>query len=488
MKRFAVSLGKYKGASGPGLQGAAVLILVGLMVLMACSEQTPTEADEQAPIVEVKFPRANTSVSGLVLIRVDATDNESVTRVEFYIDDILRQTGEVAPWEYSWETLFLVNGSKHTIMAKGYDPAGNAGTSEEINVVVNNEINNPPTVNIIAPEDSASNALGEEVAFFGEGHDALGTTLRDDQLTWFSDHDGFLGIGPSLFRDDLSADWHRITLVGTDDRELIGQDTIVVHISTEATLLQITHDAGVEEDPCWSPNGQTIAYASDRAGNFDIWLVSASGGTPIQLTSDPSFDWQPDWHGSEILFTSYRSGNADIWKISDSGGDLVQVTDHPGWDVNASWAPNGGHIVVSSQMGGGPQLLWVLSMNGDDPEQLTTQGSYEPDWFIGDIAYRSWNQNLYVTSLAGITPVQITWDPAWDASPSWSPDGDAIVFSSDRTGNEDIWIWSFSEGQLRQLTFHSGRDYHPSWSPDGDWIAFVSDRNGTSDIWIIAVQ
>jgi TolB protein len=488
MMKPAVLFRENKIAAWTRLQRAAALMLIGLLALMACAEEPPTEVDDQAPTVEVKFPHPNTSVSGLVLIRVEATDNVTVTRVEFYIDDILRQTAVVSPWEYTWETLFLVNGSKHTIMAKAFDSAGNVGTSEEINVVVNNEINDPPTANIIAPEDSTSYALGEEIAFFGEGHDALGTTLQDDQLTWFSDRDGFLGLGASLSRDDLSADWHRITLVATDDRELIGKDSISVHISTEATLLQITHDEGTEEYPCWSPNSQNIAYASDREGNFDIWLITSSGGTPTQLTSDPSFDWEPDWHGSEILFTSYRSGNADIWKISDSGADITQVTDHPGWDVSASWSPDGEHIVVSSQMGGAAQMLWVLSMNGDDPEQLTDQPAYEPDWFIGDVAYRSWDQNLYVTSLAGMTPVQITWDLAWDASPSWSPDGDAIVFSSGRTGNEDIWIWSFLEGRLTQLTFHSGRDYQPSWSPDGDWIAFVSDRNGTPDIWIIAVQ
>jgi TolB protein len=127
-------------------------------------------------------------------------------------------------------------------------------------------------------------------------------------------------------------------------------------------------------------------------------------------------------------------------------------------------------------------------MSGDEPEELTTEPGYEPDWFFGDIAFRAQDGNIYVTSLAGMSPVQITWDPALDMSPSWAPDGNAIVFTSDRSGNEDIWIWSFEDSRFTQLTFYSGKDYDPAWSPDGQWIAFSSDRSGSSDIWIIRAQ
>jgi TolB protein len=214
-------------------------------------------------------------------------------------------------------------------------------------------------------------------------------------------------------------------------------------------------------------------------------MVSAAGGTPAQLTVDPSYDLNPDWYGSEIIFTSYRSGNSDIWKISESGGDAVQVTSHSGWDTGPCWSPDGDSIVVSSQMGGGAQYLWVLPIAGGDPRQLTERPSYEPDWYFGDIAFRAGDMNIYITSLVGMTPVQITWDPAKDMYPSWSPGGDALAFVSDRSGNLDIWVWSFGEGRLQQLTFNSGRDDHPAWSPDGQWIAFSSDRDGNPDIWLI---
>jgi len=469
------------------LLGSLVAALAAGLLLLACEENTPTEADEEAPTVQVTYPPGNTSVSGIILITAQATDNESVERVEFYINEQLKITTQEEPYQYSWETLILENGSKHTIVAKAFDPSGNMGTSEEVSVVVNNEINDPPTATILSPDDSTSFALGEAVQFSGEGRDALGTTLRNDQLSWFSDRDGYLGTGANLLLDNLSAEWHTITLIATDDRDLSSSDSVAIYVSTEAELIQLTFDAADAEYACWSPDGTRLAYASYQSGNQDLWTVSVAGGAPVQLTTDPGYDFDPDWHGSEIIFTSFRSGNADIWKISESGGEAEQITDHEGWDTGPAWSPDGQQIVYASQQAGGPQVLWVQPAGGGPGEQLTTRPGYEPDWYAGDVAFRSGDMNIYVTSLVGMAPVQITWDQAQDLTPCWSPDGNALVFTSDRSGNEDIWIWSFSDSRLTQLTFHSGRDYHPAWSPDGQWIAFSSDRNGTVDLWMMQV-
>jgi TolB protein len=461
------------------------LLAAGLL-LVACEEQTPTEPDEQSPNVRITYPRSNTSVGGIVTIKVDASDNDAVERVEFYINEVLKATIQEQPYEYGWETLILENESRHTIVAKAYDLSGNVGISQEVTVVVNNEINNPPTATIFTPEDSTSFALRENIAFSGEGRDAQGTVLLDYQLAWFSDRDGYMGTGTSLVRSDLEAGWHTITLVATDDRELSGYDSVAIYISTEAELIQLTFDPGDEEYACWSPDGTRLVYAYKEAQVQDLWIVSAAGGSPEQLTTHSGYDFEPDWYGTDIVYTSYRSGNADIWKISEFGGDPVQITDQAGWDIGPAWSPEGDRIVFSSQRAGGPQVLWVLPIDGGEAQQLTTRPGYEPDWYSGDVAFRSGDMNIYITSLVGMTPVQITWDPAQDMSPSWSPDGNALVFTSDRSGNDDIWVWSFSDSRLTQLTFHSGRDYHPAWSPDGQWIAFSSDREGGSvDIWMV---
>jgi hypothetical protein len=472
------------------VQRAAFFLLVGVLLLMGCSKEEPTSADIQPPTVTILSPQSNISVSGVVNIEVEAEDNEGVVKVEFYIDETLHFTDQEPPWEDSWQTITYENETKHSIMARAYDRAGNSGYSEETNVVVYNEINNPPTVIIYQPVDSSSYIGGEQISFYGEGWDALGNALTGDQLSWFSSLDGALGTGTDLVKDDLSADWHVITLVATDDQGLTGKDSTVIHISSEPEMFQVTYDGSLEESPCWSPDGGYIAYASYRAGNEDVWKISFPGGSPIALTTHSAHDWGPAWSsdGQWIAFTSARSGNADIWKIPDSGGDPVQVTTHSGWDTGVSWSPAGENIVISSMMSGGAMLhmhLWILPMVVGDSIQLTTEPGYEPDWFEDYIAFRGDDNNLYITSPDGMPPLQVTDSPALDDWPCWSPDGDAIAFTSGRSGNWDIWVWSRWDSQVRQLTFHSGRDYDPAWSPDGQWIAFTSDRSGNADIWVI---
>ncbi|MCK4596517.1 hypothetical protein KAU04_00710, partial [bacterium] len=161
-------------------QMAVFLLLVAFLCLMSCSKEGPSTADTQSPTVEITFPHSNTSVSGNVIIVAGAEDNEGVARVEFYIDEVLRYTDEESPWEYSWETILCDNGTKHSIMAEAYDRAGNSKSSEVVNVVVNNELNDPPATAILAPTDSSSFVLGEEVVFRGHGRDALGNILHEE--------------------------------------------------------------------------------------------------------------------------------------------------------------------------------------------------------------------------------------------------------------------------------------------------------------------
>src|SRR5687768_10952265 len=75
-------------------------------------------------------------------------------------------------------------------------------------------------------------------------------------------------------------------------------------------LWQLTSSGGLESDATWAPDGETIAYSSDRDGNFDIWSQPLTDAHPVRLTSSPSHDWQPSWSpdGTHVAFRSERDG------------------------------------------------------------------------------------------------------------------------------------------------------------------------------------
>jgi len=93
--------------------------------------------DSQVPSVSITFPSSGSTVSGSVTVTANATDDRGVTKVEFYVDGVLKSTDTGSPYSYNWDTTTFSNGA-HTLLAKAYDAAGNVGTSSTVSVTVNN--------------------------------------------------------------------------------------------------------------------------------------------------------------------------------------------------------------------------------------------------------------------------------------------------------------------------------------------------------------
>ncbi len=118
----------------------------------------------------------------------------------------------------------------------------------------------------------------------------------------------------------------------------------------------------------WSPDGQRIAFDFNAEGNIDIYVIRASGGKPIALTTDPADDVAPSWSrdGKWVYFTSKRTGRYEVWKVSAGGGKAVPVTRNGGGTAFES--PDGKSIYYTK--GDFSGSLWKMPVSGGEESQV----------------------------------------------------------------------------------------------------------------------
>jgi TolB protein len=158
------------------------------------------------------------------------------------------------------------------------------------------------------------------------------------------------------------------------------------------------------------------------------------------------------------------------------------------------WSPDGSLIAFDGLPG--PDVLrdiYLVTVN-DEPQQwqLTTLAGYDcypsfsPDGeLIVYMSERDKNRDLFIMDIEGNDIIQLTDGPAHDYEPAWSPDGEKIAFASRRDGNSEIYVMDADGSNVVRLTDDLSLDWRPAWSPDGEWIAFESWRSGKSDIYMM---
>lgn len=101
------------------------------------------KADSTKPVTTITMPEDLSTIKGTTSIKVDATDNANVAKVEFYVQGVLKATDTSRPYEYSWDTTKVADGT-YTISAKAYDEAGNSSMDAR-SVTVKNKVVQPPS-------------------------------------------------------------------------------------------------------------------------------------------------------------------------------------------------------------------------------------------------------------------------------------------------------------------------------------------------------
>ena len=302
-----------------------------------------------------------------------------------------------------------------------------------------------------------------------------------------------LSINGSVLISGLTPGNHEVALSNiADNCELSGTNPLTVTVASGLTAnanFTVTCSA-----PLAAP-GHDIAFAfaaHTSAAEYEVYLLSADGTTLTNLSNDPSAAYHPAWSpdGQKIAFDSNREFSSKrewdhIFVMNADGSGQTQLTSgeyHDGWPA---WSPAGGKIAFASQRSGRLEI-YVMNPDGSGVTQLTNMFAWNPSWSPDGtrIAFTS-GSDVFVMNADGSEVTQLTTDPSGDRNPAWSPDGAKIAFASGRDGTGHIYVMNPDGSGVTQLTFGSQPDDFPAWSPEGSKIAFVSGRTGTDRLYMM---
>jgi Tol biopolymer transport system component len=271
-------------------------------------------------------------------------------------------------------------------------------------------------------------------------------------------------------------------------------------------LRNLTRQWGLEgvslafgEVPVWSPNWRKVAFVRARAGryrNSDIYVMNADGSRRRRLTRSPQNDGDPVWSpdGRRLAFVRVRGGRSDIYLVNADGSGLRRLAHaiafrpmpgapSSGFGANPAWSPDGRKIAFMSNRDGTDDIF-VVNADGSGLRNLTRSQGHDRT--------REWK---------GREHKRIFWFST--DGPMWSPEGQKIVFRSERDRPSEseraacrprcrrgeIYVIDADGSGLRRLTHNWMSDGAHAWSPDGRKILFLRSggegANVQGDVYVM---
>jgi len=213
-------------------------------------------------------------------------------------------------------------------------------------------------------------------------------------------------------------------------------------------LTRLTYGPWDDINPAISPDGQTVAFTSNRSGYWDIYMLKLSNGGITRLTDTLTYDAAPAWSPDNkwLVYETYNGDNLDI-KIQSviSPTDTIQLTTSPSADFSPVWSPEGRQIAFVSNRSGENEI-WLADLDKTE-EQRFQNISQSPN--------------------------------SKDTHPAWSPDGKSLVWVSEQDGMRSLFLEELPLNGDTNVTptvvnrKNLGSGDWPVWSTDGETILTI---------------
>lgn len=239
-------------------------------------------------------------------------------------------------------------------------------------------------------------------------------------------------------------------------------------------------------NPAWSPDGSWLVFESDAASFRDLYRLEIGAASALRLTDNAEGNFEPavSPDGQSIAFVSSRDGNAELYVMTADGGAPQRLTDSRGDDSQPVWSPDARMIAFTS----GRALerghdVFALEPETGSVTPVVRDGSRTQPVFVRDQVFSPTGDRLAFTELvsargtAAIVVVDVQTgevlarsdaQPAEgaasvDEQPSWSPDGEWLVFARSHAGRSDIARMRADGSALERLTAGDGVHWLPRW-------------------------
>ena len=229
--------------------------------------------------------------------------------------------------------------------------------------------------------------------------------------------------------------------------------------------------------PAWSPSGASLAYVSFEDGRSAIFIQELKTGSRQKIrlgegiTGSPAFS--PD--GEKLVLTSSKEGDSNLYVYNLVNDSIEQITSHGAIDTEGNWSPDGTSLIFTSGRSGGAQI-YHIGLAGSSPKRLTFGlGPYN-----ANAEYSQDGESLILISRGGrghriclYHTASREWkflsDSILDESPSFSPNGDMVIYSSKGQDSSKLVVVS-TDGSMasRKFTLGEGDIREPAWGPVTD--------------------